>query len=283
MVKVALAQFGCTEDKEANLVKILRLIREAGANGAQLICLPELSNTFYFCNGVNYAHFDLAEPIPGPSTQRVAEVAKELGMVVIFPLFEKVLEGEFYNSAAVIGSEGELLGRYRKTMLPSSHRPGVNYIEKFYFRPGNLPYPIFETLFGIKIGIAICYDRHFPEAIRCLALKGADVIFFPSATGGFTQPLWELELKAHAFFNLLYTAGVNKVGPELGQAKGPFFGMSMLVGPKGDVVARGGEDEEIVYGEVDVGLIRAARLEWWLYRDRRPELYSIIAQSHDLN
>jgi beta-ureidopropionase len=278
MVKVALAQFGCTGDKEANLRKILGLIRKAGTGGAQLICLPELSTTFYFCNGVDYAHFDLAEPIPGPSTHRVAEAAKETGMVVILPIFEKVAEGEFYNSAAVIGAKGELLGRYRKTMIPSSHRPGVNYIEKFYFRPGNIPYPVFKTPWGIKIGVVICYDRHFPEAFRCLALKGADVIFVPTATGGFTQPLWELELKAHAFFNLLYTAGVNKVGAEIGQVKGPFFGMSMLVNPKGEIVAKGGEQEELVCGEVDVRLIQSARREWWLYRDRRPELYSIIAQ-----
>lgn len=278
MVKVALAQFGCTEDKEANMRKILGLIREAGTNGTQLICLPELSNTIYFCNGVSYAHFDLAEPIPGPSTQRVAEVAKDMGMVVIFPLFEKALEGEFYNTAAIIGPKGELFGKYRKTMIPSSHRPGVNYIEKFYFRPGNIPYPVFETPFNIKIGVAICYDRHFPEVFRCLALKGAEMIFVPTATGGFTQPLWELELKAHAFFNLLYTAGVNKVGTEIGQVKGPFFGMSMLVNPKGEIVVKGGEDEGIIYGEVDLGLIQSARREWWFYRDRRPELYSIIAE-----
>ena len=276
MVKIALAQFGCKDDKETNLRKIIDIICEAAANGSQIVCLPELSSTIYFCDKVDATYFDLAESIPGPSTKRIAEIAKKLGIVVIFPMFEKVIEGEYYNSAAVIGTKGELLGRYRKTMIPCLGTPGTDHNEKFYFRPGNIPYPVFETPFGIKFGILICFDRHFTEPFRCLALQGAELVFVSAATGKL-RSLWELELKAHASFNIIYVAGTNKVGTETIDQKFPCYGSSMLVNPKAEVLCKGGEKEEIVYGEIDVEFVHSERIRLGFYRDRRPDLYSIIS------
>ncbi|MBI2880932.1 MAG: acyltransferase [Candidatus Tectomicrobia bacterium] len=281
-MKVALCQFIGDVDKEANIQNVLRYARQAGDNGANLICFHELCTTTYFCYEENYDHCALAEPIPGPATGRVAEVAREYGMVVVLPLYEKAMRGELYNAAAVINPDGSIQGVYRKTNIPMAKRPeNPSGNEKLYFKPGNLGYPVFDTPWGIRFGMVICNDRHFPEGPRILGLRGADLLLVPTASfGRHYRPLWEIELRAYAYQNAYYVGGVNKVGVDRGvNNRNHYYGSAMFVSPRGEILAGAGdEDDEIIYGEVDPALIEELRNMYGFYRDRRPDLYAELTR-----
>ena len=201
------------DDVDANVAAGAEAIEVAAAAGAEIVCLPELATYIYFCHRIDPAYMEVAEPVPGPSTECIGEVAERTGTYVIFPLYERDTgDGQLYNTAVVIGPDGGIRGRYRKNSIPLVTTPRMDGIEKYYFRPGNLGYPVFETDLGVTIGITICYERHFPEGPRSLALAGADVIFVPTATAN-AREVWELELQGHAIANQLWVAGVNRVGP----------------------------------------------------------------------
>ena len=282
MLKIAGVQFGGHVDKDVNLATATRLIREAARRGAQIICPPELFSTIYFCVETRPEYFDWAEPIPGPTTDRMAALARETGTVLICPIFERTEEGLFYNSAAVLGPDGGLIGKYRKSSIPFMDRglsaePRGN--EKFYFRPGDLGFPTFPTPFGVRIGILICYDRHFPEAARILGLGGAEVVFVPTVTSGMTRYLWDLELRAHAVTNIYYVCGVNKVGVDVGGSSRNHFGSSLIANPRGEIVAQANDSgEDMAIADIDVSVIPELRAMWGYYRDRRPDLYGALAE-----
>ena len=282
MLKIAGVQFGGHVDKDVNLATATRLIREAARRGAQIICPPELFSTIYFCVETRPEYFDWAEPIPGPTTDRMAALARETGTVLICPIFERTEDGLFYNSAAVLGPDGGLIGKYRKSSIPFMDRglsaePRGN--EKFYFRPGDLGFPTFPTPFGVRIGILICYDRHFPEAARILGLGGAEVVFVPTVTSGMTRYLWDLELRAHAVTNIYYVCGVNKVGVDVGGSSRNHFGSSLIANPRGEIIAQASDSgEDMAIADIDVSVIPELRAMWGYYRDRRPDLYGALAE-----
>jgi N-carbamoylputrescine amidase len=282
VLKIAGVQFGGHVDKEANIATATRLVREAARRGAQIICPPELFSTIYFCVETRREYFDWAEPIPGPTTERMAALARETGTVLICPIFERTEDGLFYNAAAVLGPDGALIGKYRKSSIPFMDRgrsaePRGN--EKFYFRPGDLGFPTFPTPFGVRIGILICYDRHFPEAARMLGLGGAEIVFVPTVTSGMTRYLWDLELRAHAVTNIYYVCGVNKVGVDVGGSSRHHFGSSLVANPRGEIIAQANDTgEDIALAEVDVSVIPELRAMWGYYRDRRPDLYGPLAE-----
>lgn len=262
--------------KERNVERGVELIREAANDGAQIICLPELATTIYFCTEMNPAYRDLAETIPGPSTQTIGEAAKENNVYIVFPLYERGEDGNLYNTAAFIGPDGEVQGRYRKNSIPVVNMPEIVGIEKYYFRPGNLGYPVFPTELGINVGVTICYERHFPEGARSLALNGADVIFFPTATAA-GRGIWDLEIRAHGVANLLWCGGVNRVGTDGEGSETAFYGSSFFSNPAGVVVAAAGDHSgEIVHAEIDTELSATLREEWGFFRDRRPDIYEAI-------
>lgn len=279
LTKAALVQFSGSADTAKNVAKAKRYVGEAAAAGASIVCLQELFNTIYFCYTENPEFWKLAEPIPGPTIDEMRGVAAEHGIVLVAPIYEKALKGELYNTAVVIGPEGELMGKYRKTSIPLVKTPSLVGSEKYYFKPGNTGFPVWQTPFGVDVGVMICYDRHFPEHARLLALNGADLVFVPTATCGMSRYLWEIELQAHAIDNIYYVGGVNRVGyDEGGSPDQKYYGASFFTDPKGRIVAQAGEDEdEIVYAEIDTGLIEDLRNEWGFFRDRRPELYAEIA------
>jgi len=283
MLKIAGVQFGGHVDKDVNLATATRLIREAARRGAQIICPPELFSTIYFCVETRPEYFDWAEPIPGPTTDRMATLARETGTVLICPIFERTEDGLFYNSAAVLGPDGGFIGKYRKSSIPFMDRglsaePRGN--EKFYFRPGDLGFPTFPTPFGVRIGILICYDRHFPEAARILGLGGAEIVFVPTVTSGMTRYLWDLELRAHAVTNIYYVCGVNKVGVDVGGSSRNHFGSSLISNPRGEIIAQANDSgEDMAIADIDVSLIPELRAMWGYYRDRRPDLYGALAES----
>ncbi len=279
MVKIAGIQFQGSREREANVRKAISLVQEAASRGAQILCLPELFNTMYFCVGENAQYFEWAETIPGPTSDRMAAIAKETRTVLICPIFEKVMDGEYYNTAVIMGPNGEIIGKYRKMSIPflwdpenKESDPRGN--EKFYFRPGNLGFPVFPIPYGVNIGLLICYDRHFPEAARILGVRGAHVVFVPTATGGKTRYIWELELKAHAAMNIYYVCGVNKVGKDIDGSVREHYGSSMIINPRGEVIAQAGDkQDEIIYADVDLSCIQELRHFWNFYRDRRPDFY----------
>lgn len=282
MVKVAMVQFSGHVEKEENLKKILHYSAEAARNGAKIICHQELSTTIYFCFEEDYKHYALAETIPGPSTERVGELARQAGVMIILPLYEKVIKGECYNSAAIIGPNGKVIGKYQKNSIPlvkTTDGPLGN--EKFYFRPGRQGFPVFDTPFGLRIGILICYDRHFPEAFRVLALQGGDLIFVPTATYRPTfREMWEVELRGHAFTNVLYVGGVNRVGQDVGGApERHYFGSSLFIDPTGTVISRASDcEDQVIYAEIDGERIEDLRNRLGFYRDRRPDIYGLLCQ-----
>ena len=281
MIKIALVQINAHIDKAKNIEKIVSYTRESIANGAQIICHQELATSHYFCIEQDTKHFTAAEMIPGPTTELMGELAKKSGVAIIMPLFEKVMDGEFYNTAAVIGTDGKVVGKYRKTHLPLAKTPDGEIVnEKFYFRPGNLGFPVFDTPFGFKFGIIICYDRHFAEVGRIIALGGAEVLFIPTATAGVTCNLWDVELQFHALSNVMYVAGVNRPGKDIGVSTSrKHLGSSMVVNPRGEIVVRAGNDtDEILYAELDLDLLREFRNFCGYYRDRRPDIYSAICR-----
>ncbi len=263
--------------QEAMLEKHLPMIDDAAAQGVQILGLQEIFNGPYFCPSQDARWYDAAEPIPdGPTTKLMQEYAKKHEMVIVVPLYEEADAGVYYNSAAVIDADGTYLGKYRKHHIP--HTSG--FWEKFFFKPGNLGYPVFDTKYG-KVGVYICYDRHFPEGARILGLKGAQVVFNPSATvKGLSQYLWELEQPAHAVANGYFMAASNRVGIEAPWEIGEFYGTSYICDPKGEFLAKASETEdELVFADCNFDEIEETRRIWQFYRDRRPETYDVITDS----
>ncbi|MDH3606178.1 MAG: acyltransferase [Acidimicrobiia bacterium] len=271
VVRAAIVQTEWTGDKDSMLKKNMDYARQAAADGAQVMCFQELFYSPYFCSVQENEHFDYAEPIPdGPTTQMMVELAKETGMVLVVPIFEKEDDGFYYNTAAVVDADGTYLGKYRKT-----HIPHVNgFWEKFYFRPGNTGYPIFDTAVG-RIGVYICYDRHFPEGWRALGLAGAKIVFNPSATSrGLSMYLWNLEQPAAAVANEYFIGAINRVGKEP-YGDNDYYGSSYFVDPRGQIIdgAASDTDEELVVRDLDLDMVDEVRKTWAFYRDRRPDAY----------
>jgi predicted amidohydrolase len=275
ILRSALIQTSCTYDKVSNVDKVVNLIEEAAADGAQLICLQEFFNTTYFPVEKEARNFDLAERIPGPSTIPLQELARKHGVMIVGSLYEETSSGERFNSAPVIDESGSISGMYRKSSVPDTATDSIRGFEKHYFKPGDTGFRTFDGV-GTRIGVLICYDRHYPEAARTLALKGAEVILIPTSTSGMSRDVWEVELRAHALQNQCFVGGVNRVGEESGFQ---FYGSSVWVGPRGNVIARGGDQgDEIVMANLDLSEIAQAREEWRFLHDRRPELYGRVAE-----
>jgi len=274
MVKIGLIQMSSSSSKSENIEKATGYIREAASEGAKIICLQELFSTQYFCVVQDTKYFSLAEPIPGPTTEKLAAEAKKNGITLIAPIFEedKQVPGTYYNTAAVIDHNGRLLGKYRKTHIPQLN----GYNEKFYFKPGNLGYPVFEDN-GCKFGIIICYDRHFEEGPRIEALNGAEIVFVPTCTG-FYPELWELELRAHASFNTIFICGVNRCGVEFPEQPARYYGKSLVINPTGEVLSQAGEDESVLVVDIDLEEVKKRRQIAPFLRDRRPELYGDLTK-----
>jgi beta-ureidopropionase len=263
------------EIKDAMLQKHIPLIEQAGEKGVQILCFQEIFNTPYFCPGQDAKWYESAETVPGPTTEMMQAFAKKYSMVIIVPVYEKEQAGVLYNTAAVIDADGTYLGKYRKTHIP--HTGG--FWEKFFFKPGNLGYPVFQTRYA-KIGVYICYDRHFPDGARCLGLNGAEIVYNPSATTvGQSQYLWKLEQPAHAVANGYFMGCINRVGTEAPWNLGKFYGTSYFVNPLGQIFACASEDnDELLIADVDLNLIEQVRSKWQFFRDRRPETYGSITQ-----
>jgi beta-ureidopropionase len=258
--------------REANIDKHLKLIDQAGREGVQILCFQEIFTGPYFCAEQNTRWYDSVEKIPeGPTTKLMQEYAKRHNMVIVVPIYEEETTGIYYNTAAVIDADGTYLGKYRKSHIPHV-APG--FWEKFYFRPGNLGYPVFDTKYA-KVGVYICYDRHFPEGARELGLNGAEIVFNPSATvAGLSEYLWKLEQPAHAVANGYFVGAINRVGFEKPWNIGEFYGQSYFVDPRGQFLAVGDRDkDQLVTAELDLDKIREVRNTWQFFRDRRPETY----------
>ena len=263
------------EIKSAIEAKHIPYIDKAGQQGVQILCLQEIFNTPYFCPGQDTAWYASAESVPGPTTERMAAYAKKYNMVMIVPIFEKEKAGFLYNTAAVIDADGTYLGKYRKNHIP--HTSG--FWEKFFFKPGNLGYPVFETKFA-QVGVYICYDRHFPDGARILGLNGAEIVYNPSATvAGLSQYLWKLEQPAHAVANGYFMGCINRVGEEKPWNLGKFYGTSYFVDPRGQIIAEASEDkDELLIADFDLDMIDEVRSVWQFYRDRRPETYQRLVE-----
>jgi beta-ureidopropionase len=279
VVRAAVTQVEWTGDKESMIVKHEELARTAAADGVQIIGFQELFYGPYFGAVQDQKYYEYVEPIPGPTTERFQKLAKELKLVIVLPIYEVANEGEYYNTAAVIDADGALLGKYRKHHIPNLPQ----FWEKFYFRPGNAGYPVFDTAVG-RVGVYICYDRHFPEGWRELGLNNAQVVFNPSATKpGLSNRLWELEQPAAAAANQYFIAANNRIGQETGEF-GPdaphFYGSSYFADPRGNFVGEiaSTDQEEIVTRDLDFDLISTVRNDWQFYRDRRPESYEKVTQ-----
>jgi beta-ureidopropionase len=264
--------------KKTMIDKHIDLLAQAADQGAQVCCLQELFYGPYFCAEQDTRWYKAAEPIPdGPTIRLMQEQAKKHGMVLVVPIYEEEMTGVYYNTAAVIDETGEYLGKYRKHHIPHCH-PG--FWEKFYFTPGNLGYPVFKTRFG-RIGVYICYDRHFPEGARELGLNGAEIVFNPSATvAGLSEYLWKLEQPAHAVANQYFIGAINRVGIEQPWAIGEFYGMSYFCNPRGQIITEGPRDKDaVVVADLDLDMIEEVRSVWQFFRDRRPESYEHIAKT----
>jgi len=263
------------EIKKANIDHQMKMVEDAAKQGVQMLCFQEIFTTPYFCAEQTTRWYDAVERIPdGPTVKLMQDVAKQFGMVLIVPIYEEEMSGVYYNSAAVIDADGKYLGKYRKTHIPHVN-PG--FWEKFYFRPGNLGYPCFDTAFA-RIGVYICYDRHFPEGARCLGLNGAEIIFNPSATvAGLSEYLWKLEQPAHAAANGYFVGAINRVGTEAPWNIGEFYGQSYFCDPRGQIIAEGSRDQdELVVADLDMDKIKEVRNTWQFFRDRRPDAYGQI-------
>jgi beta-ureidopropionase len=276
IVRAAIVQTEWTGEKETMIKKHEDYARQAAEQGAQVMCFQELFDNAYFCQVQEEVHMDSAEPVPdGPTIQRMQALAKETQMVLVIPVYEKADAGFLYNTAAVIERDGTYLGKYRKTHIP--HVGG--FWEKFYFRPGNMGYPIFDTSVG-RIGVYICYDRHFPEGWRALGLAGAKIVFNPSATSrGLSMYLWKLEQPAAAVANEYFIGAINRVGREP-FGDNDFYGSSYFVDPRGQFVGdpASDTDEELVVRDLDLDMIDEVRKVWAFYRDRRPDAYQPLVQ-----
>ncbi len=266
--------------RDAMVEKHLALLQEAADRGAQVCCLQEIFAGPYFCAEQDTRWYGLAEPVPdGPTIRLMQERARKHGMVLIVPVYEEAMAGLLYNTAAVIDETGAYLGKYRKHHLPHCH-PG--FWEKFYFRPGDLGFPVFQTRFG-KIGVYICYDRHFPEGARELGLAGAEIVFNPSATvAGLSEYLWKLEQPAHAVANQYFVGAINRVGTEAPWNIGEFYGQSYFCNPRGQIIAEASRDkDEVLVADLNLDEIEEVRRTWAFYRDRRPDAYTAIASPLD--
>jgi N-carbamoylputrescine amidase len=270
VVRAALVQTTWTGDKESMIKAHEDYARDAAAQGAKVICFQELFYGPYFCQVQDSAYYEYAESIPGPTTERFQALAAELGLVMVLPMYEKEQEGVLYNTAAVLDADGSYLGKYRKNHIPQVK----GFWEKFYFRPGNLGYPVFDTAVG-RIGVYICYDRHFPEGWRALGLAGAKIVFNPSATSrGLSGYLWQLEQPASAVANEYFIGAINRVGVEqLGD--NDVYGQSYFVDPEGKFVGDVGDTHkaELIVRDLDLDLLGTVRDRWQFYRDRRPDSY----------
>jgi beta-ureidopropionase len=275
VVRAAVTQVAWTGDKASMIDKHEALARKAAADGVQVIGFQELFYGPYFGIVQDQKYYQYVEPISGPTVQRFQSVAKELGIVMILPIYEVANEGEYYNTAAVVDADGSLLGSYRKHHIPNLPQ----FWEKFYFRPGNAGYPVFHTAAG-RIGVYICYDRHFPEGWRELGLNNAQIVFNPSATKpGLSNRLWELEQPAAAAANQYFIAANNRIGREVeefGDEAVTFYGSSYFVDPRGNYVGEiaSTDQEEIVARDLDMDELLRARNDWQFYRDRRPDSYT---------
>jgi N-carbamoylputrescine amidase len=282
--KVALVQMQCGTEPEKNLAKAITRIRDAAKQGAQIICLPELFRSRYFCQSEDHANFTLAEEIPGPTTDSLGKLAAEVKVVIIASLFEKRGAGVYHNTAAIIDADGKLLGRYRKMHIPDDPL----YHEKFYFTPGDLGFQNWPTSQG-NLGVCICWDQWYPEAARLTALRGAEILFYPTAIGwhpgekkqyGATQhSAWETIQRSHAIANGCFVAVANRVGHErpLGGDGIEFWGQSFIAAPSGEIIAKGSVDkEELVIADIEWKRVDEHRTHWPFLRDRRIDAYSDI-------
>ena len=277
---IGLVQMSCSTDPEENFANALERIREAEKSGAQVVCLQELFRTRYFCQEEDVRFFELAQPVPGPATEALGSLAKELGIVVVASLFEKRAAGIYHNTAVILDRDGRIAGRYRKMHIPDD----PHYYEKFYFSPGDLGFGAHDTSVG-KLGTLICWDQWFPEAARLSALSGAAIIFYPTAIGWLDgQPeetdqaqhsAWELSQRAHAVANGVFVAAVNRVGREDNIR---FWGQSFVCDPFGRLISRASADEEeVLIVPCDLSLIEQTRREWCFLRDRRIDAYGSLS------
>jgi beta-ureidopropionase len=276
VVRAALVQTSWTGDKESMIKAHEEYARQAAAAGARVICFQELFYGPYFCQLQDTEYYEYAESVPGPTTERFAALAKELGMVMVLPVYEQEQPGVLYNTAAVIDADGKYLGKYRKNHIPQVK----GFWEKFYFRPGNLGYPVFDTAVG-RVGVYICYDRHFPEGWRALGLAGAKIVFNPSATSrGLSAYLWQLEQPASAVANEYFIGAINRVGIEADFGDNDFYGTSYFVDPEGKFVGDVGHDHdpELIVRDLDLSLLDTVRDRWQFYRDRRPDAYGDLTK-----
>jgi beta-ureidopropionase len=269
-VRIALLQMNCSGIRAQNLARAEQMIRKAAQEKAQILLLPEVFHELFFITDLNSKYFDAAEPIPGPITDMIRNLAAELGVVIVAPVYESVGRSVYYNSAAVIDADGTLLGVYRKNHIPLN----TLFYEKLYFKPGNLGYPVFDTRFG-KIGILICHDRHYPEGARALALNGAEIMLVPSATPdkSLSRKVWEKELCAHAIFNEFFVAGLNRTGQEGNYF---YYGHSVAFDPSGEMLGQAGEGEEVFLVDCDLNQVTQRRRAWQFFRDRRPDTYGVL-------
>lgn len=275
----------CVADKQQNLEKAMERVRDAAAQGAQIICLQELFTSLYFCDVEDYDHFKLAEPIPGPSTDAMSALAKELGVVIIASLFEKRAQGLYHNTTAVLDADGTYLGKYRKMHIPDDPA----YYEKFYFTPGDLGYKVFKTKFA-TLGVLICWDQWYPEAARITSLMGAEILFYPTAIGWATSQdeatnteqygAWQTIQRSHAVANGIHVVSVNRVGYEQDGAM-KFWGGSFIANPMGTVLYQAShEQEEIKVMELDLARTDTTRTHWPFMRDRRIDSYQPITKRY---
>jgi len=278
-VVLGLVQMAMSDDQADNMRRAVAGVREAAAKGAKVVCLPELFLSRYFCQVEDHRFFQLAEPIPGPSTTSLGALAKELGVVIIASLFEKRAEGLYHNTTAILDADGKYLGKYRKMHIPDD----PNYYEKFYFTPGDLGFRSWDTQHA-KAGVLICWDQWYPEAARLTALTGAQILFYPTAIGWLIaekaeygaaqQASWETIQRSHAIANGVYVVAVNRVGVEPGPNQGiEFWGGSFVAAPNGEIIAKAGTSEETIVVEVDTSRVDVARTHWPFLRDRRVDAY----------
>jgi len=287
LVRCGLIQAHCEWSPEKYSIKDIskkmlekheKLIEQAAKKKTQILCLQELFNGPYFCAEQQARWYELTEPVPdGPTIERMRKFAKKHAMAIVVPVYEREMTGVFYNTAAVIDADGKYLGKYRKHHIPHCH-PG--FWEKFYFTPGNTGYIVFPTKFA-RVGVYICYDRHFPEGARVLGLNGAEIVFNPSATvAGLSEYLWELEQPAHAAANGYFVAASNRVGIEKPWQIGEFYGKSYFCNPRGKIIAQASRDkDELLVTDLNLDEIQQVRDVWQFYRDRRPETYGEITRT----
>ena len=275
----------CTDNKQANLQKAVDKIKEAAAKGAQIVCLQELFTSLYFCDEENYDNFNLAEPVPGPSTEALSTIAKETGVVIIASLFEKRTQGLYHNTTAVLAADGTYLGKYRKMHIPDD----PSYYEKFYFTPGDLGYKVFNTKFA-RIGVLICWDQWYPEAARITALMGAEILFYPTAIGWATSQdeatnteqynAWQTIQRSHSVANGIHVVSVNRVGYEQ-EGRMKFWGGSFIANPFGSIIYKAShESEEVHVEELDLDKTDRYRTHWPFLRDRRIDSYQQITKRY---